>query len=587
MDRSMAHYGRLLGGFAVALLVASPAAGQDAASVAVVINESHPDSIRVGEQYIAKRSIPPAQVIRLQLPAGETISRADYAAAIEAPISRALAKARLQDQIIYLVLTTGMPFRIDGTAGQQGTSASVDSELTLLYRRMTGRAVPLNGPLDNPYFGGASGESTRFDRKALDIFLVTRLDGPTPDDAIGLIGRSAATASGSILLDGRGDASAALADRWLTETAETLAAGKQDAAVIHDKTSSPGAADGSLIGYYSWGASDPALRKAPPTLTFAPTGIAATIGSTDAQALKPAADARLPFTSLLIRGGAAGVGANVSEPYLRSALRPGILFPAYISGLPLAEAFYRAMPHLSWQSVIFGDPLVRLSGSDPVASPTLAFDETTGLPAHFARRRLDVLKAELRGVPEPAIVQVLAAEDRQLRDDHQGAAEALSKAVDLAPEAVSIRLRLAMLHDEQGETARAIDGYRKVLARAPRHAVALNNLAYRLAADKETIDEALELARRAHAIAPEDANVLDTVGWVHHLAGHTAEAAPLLREAVRRAPQRVAVRIHAATVLVELGQHAEAQVHLDVASKLDPSTNRREDVQQLRARIAR
>jgi Tfp pilus assembly protein PilF len=322
-------------------------------------------------------------------------------------------------------------------------------------------------------------------------------------------------------------------------------------------------------------------------LTFAATGIAATIGSTDAQALKPAADARLPFTSLLIRGGAAGVGANVSEPYLRSALRPGILFPAYISGLPLAEAFYRAMPHLSWQSVIFGDPLVRLSGSDPVASPTLAFDETTGLPAHFARRRLDVLKAELRGVPEPAIVQVLAAEDRQLRDDHQGAAEALSKAVDLAPEAVSIRLRLAMLHDEQGETARAIDGYRKVLARAPRHAVALNNLAYRLAADKETIDEALELARRAHAIAPEDANVLDTVGWVHHLAGHTAEAAPLLREAVRRAPQRVAVRIHAATVLVELGQHAEAQVHLDVASKLDPSTNRREDVQQLRARIAR
>ena len=49
-----------------------------------------------------------------------------------------LGRQGAQDRILYIVLTKGLPLRIDGTAGRQGTVSSVDSELTLLYRKMTG-----------------------------------------------------------------------------------------------------------------------------------------------------------------------------------------------------------------------------------------------------------------------------------------------------------------------------------------------------------------------------------------------------------------------------------------------------------------
>ena len=34
-----------------------------------------------------------------------------------------------------------------------------------------------------------------------------------------------------------------------------------------------------------------------------------------------------------------------------------ILFPAYLSGMILAAAFYLTMPSLSWQNIVVGDPL--------------------------------------------------------------------------------------------------------------------------------------------------------------------------------------------------------------------------------------
>ena len=62
-----------------------------------------------------------------------------------------------------------------------------------------------------------------------------------------------------------------------------------------------------------------------------------------------------------VRQGVTGVSGQVYEPLLAYTIRPQILFPAYLTDrLTLAEAFYRAMPALSWQNIIIGDPLCRL-----------------------------------------------------------------------------------------------------------------------------------------------------------------------------------------------------------------------------------
>ena len=62
----------------------------------------------------------------------------------------------------------------------------------------------------------------------------------------------------------------------------------------------------------------------------------------------------------LIHQGATGASGNTYEPFLGACVRPDYLFPAYYQGRNLAESYYIAMPALSWQGVVVGDPLCTL-----------------------------------------------------------------------------------------------------------------------------------------------------------------------------------------------------------------------------------
>ena len=105
---------------------------------------------------------------------------------------RLVGVERLHDRILYIVLTKGVPLRISGLGGRYGTYASVDAELMLLYRRMTGDAVSPLGAVDNPYFLNAKevSEARPFTHREHDLFLVTRLDGYTVEDALALVDRA-------------------------------------------------------------------------------------------------------------------------------------------------------------------------------------------------------------------------------------------------------------------------------------------------------------------------------------------------------------------------------------------------------------
>jgi hypothetical protein len=51
---------------------------------------------------------------------------------------------------------------------------------------------------------------------------------------------------------------------------------------------------------------------------------------------------------------------HVFEPYLNMNPHPEMLLPAYYSGRNLAESYYLAIPRLSWQNTVLGDPLCSL-----------------------------------------------------------------------------------------------------------------------------------------------------------------------------------------------------------------------------------
>ena len=231
----------VLGCALATLLWAATAAAATGRNVLVVANAGNADSVRIAEYYCRKRAIPEAQLLRLTAlgpdPA-DGIDRGDFERTIQAPIAAWLAQQQAQDRIHFIVLTKGIPLRING-GKDESSAASVDSELSLLYRRLTGEQVALAGPLPNPYFLGAKplSEARPFTREASSLYLVTRLDGFTPADVIGLIDRAASPSTdGRFLLDGKASFTDA-GNEWLRQSADRLrAAGLPSDRVVHDES---------------------------------------------------------------------------------------------------------------------------------------------------------------------------------------------------------------------------------------------------------------------------------------------------------------------------------------------------------------
>jgi uncharacterized protein (TIGR03790 family) len=587
---------------------APPAYPQTAENVALVINDASADSRRIGEHYASVRNIPGTHIIHLTTATTDNIARAAYAAQIELPIAEALRRENLQDRVLYIVLTKGVPLRVDGTPGQEGTVSSVDSELTLLYRRMTGRDVAVRGRIPNPYFLGSRplSEAAPFSHRTHDIYLVTRLTGFTVEDALALIGRGRTPGNeGRFVLDQRGGVfSNPIGDRQLAEAQQRLADLGLGERVVLETTTNPARKVDNVLGYYSWGSNDPENRVRRTEMRFAPGAIAAMFVSGDARTFdEPPADwtptgdfktrtkwfqgSPQSLAGDLIREGITGVAGHVAEPYLQSAVQPQVLFPAYASGFNLAEAFYLALPDLSWQSVIVGDPLCAPFTRPPVTADDLdpGVDVETEYPVFFAARRNEVMRAQLKGAPAEALTLFLRAESRLNRANTAGAREALEAATRVGPDFVAAQLQLGLLYEEAKEYANARQRYQEVLRVQPNNAVALNNLAYGIAVHEKNPNEGLPLARRAYALFPKDPRVVDTLAWIEHLNGNSAEAARLLRNVVQRDIGLADVHLHAATIFAAVGDHREAERQLSIALKRDSSLEESDEVKQLRARL--
>ena len=174
------------------LLACSVASAQDGRNVLLVINSNSSSSDRIGAHYARARQIPPENIVRVKTEGGDEIDRERYLREIEEPIFELIDQQKSQDQILYIVLTKGLPLRISGTSGRSGNVASVDSELSLLYRKLTGMMHSTAGPLANPYHLDSApvSDAKRFTHEFYDIYLVSRLDGFSEEDAIALIDRS-------------------------------------------------------------------------------------------------------------------------------------------------------------------------------------------------------------------------------------------------------------------------------------------------------------------------------------------------------------------------------------------------------------
>ena len=587
----------------VSSLGSGRAAAQSAANVLLVVNTASADSDAVGRRYIARRAVPSENVCLLVAPTTESITRAVYESQIEQPIWKCISSAHAQDRILYIVLTKGIPIRVTGTGGRNGTTASVDSELTLLYRKRVGRVVPVSGFVPNPYFAGSAAIETikPFAHDKYDIYLVTRLDGYSLHDVETLIDKGTAPArDGRFVLDERGALLDSGGDSWLRTAAQRLRAQGLGERVVLDESTKVLTQQSKVQGYYSWGSNDPAIHQRHFEMEFVPGALAAEFVSTDGRTFKEPPQTWNPANSAtresiyagshqsligdFIHDGVTGTAGHVDEPYLDGTIRPEILFPAYVSGRNLAESFYAAMPYLSWQTLVIGDPLCApFDGARRTAAEIdPGFDTEADLPSLFAKQRLDVLP---RGIKPDATTAYLRATSRSDAGDLKGSIRALETAIIADGTFTMARMELAGLQERDGQFDRAAANYRAVVDRERNQDVALNNLAMILANRQGKPQEALSFAERAVALKKTEPAYLDTLGWAQHLVGADKLAAATITKALTIGTSDPEIVWHSAVIFLADGNVPRANAALRLLFQIDPRLADRDEVKKFQEQL--
>ena len=159
--------------------------------VVILVNEDVPESVEVGEYYAKRRGIPAKQICRVKTATTETISWPDFRTQILEPLKEFLKK---RPSVLYVIPVYGVPVKTseenpkdDKRRDRDRTErivtnrdyACIDREIELIRQDHE-----INGWIDSKTFK----EDRHF--SVLDkIFIVCRLDGPSPDKVKAMIGR--------------------------------------------------------------------------------------------------------------------------------------------------------------------------------------------------------------------------------------------------------------------------------------------------------------------------------------------------------------------------------------------------------------
>lgn len=125
---------------------------------------------------------------------------------------------------------------------------------------------------------------------------------------------------------------------------------------------------------------------------------------------------------------------------------------------------------------------------------------------------------------------------------------------------------LADTANRSKDYAAAAGHYRVLLVEQPRNPAVLNNLAWTLGQLRDP--KALGYAEEANRIAPDQANIMDTLGVLLVEKGDLEPGLAMLRKAIELAPQMADIRLNLAKALLKANKKTEARQELEALVKL-------------------
>ncbi len=405
----------------VLLLLSAPVFALEPKEIFVVANKNVPASKEVAEHYLKSRKVPDGNLILLDLPAGEDISREDYDRKLLEPLRAELKEKKSTVKVLLLVY--GVPLRVGGqkpsdaeaaelkklrqqldemrktvadlekaepkdktkiqvektkielaqrrigNLSHRESTASVDSELMPLWLEK----YPLDRWIINPLNWQAPDAAKK--EGAGKFVMTCRLDGPTPaiakrlvDDAIeiekeGLKGKVYIDARG-IKLDAKADPSGTGYggyDESFREAAKLLKDAGLDV-TLDDKGElfkPDSCPDAALYaGWYSHANFIDCCK-------YRKGAVAWHLASSEATTLRNE-KSKVWCPNLLKAGVAATIGP-VAEPYTIGFPKPAEFFGFLATGkYTLVECYAKTVYFTSWMGVLVGDPLYNPFAKNPM-----------------------------------------------------------------------------------------------------------------------------------------------------------------------------------------------------------------------------
>ncbi|ALE53587.1 tetratricopeptide repeat protein [Paraburkholderia sp. GV068] len=184
-----------------------------------------------------------------------------------------------------------------------------------------------------------------------------------------------------------------------------------------------------------------------------------------------------------------------------------------------------------------------------------------------ARRQL----ARLRPA-DPRDQAVVVRTDAAILFDAKRYGEAetrLQEATAAFPDDPDLTYDYAMAAEKNGHFDTMEAQLRKLIQTQPDNPQAYNALGYSLADRNQRLAEADKLVEKASSLAPNDAFIMDSVGWVKYRMGDTTDAIKVLRKAYDIQPN-AEIGAHLGEVLWKSGNQDQARAAFREARKLEP-----------------
>ncbi len=228
-------------------------------------------------------------------------------------------------------------------------------------------------------------------------------------------------------------------------------------------------------------------------------------------------------------------------------------------GEPGAVAFY--LGEIAEETRHYDEAIARykeVTEGDRAWLAKLRIAAVMGKQGHVGDARQFLNKLEPDGRDQE--IELKQSEAQLLEDagDYKAAYAVLNEALADEPDSADLLYDAAMVAEKLDRLDEVESRLKRVIELKPDNAQALNALGYTLVDRTPRAVEGMKLIERAHALAPSDPFILDSMGWAHFRLGNLSESEKFLRRALAERPDPE-IAAHLGEVLWAEGERDHAQ----------------------------